>query len=232
MANNIKNRPLTSSAGVVMVYTPTEEFFSALIHGIGILLSLAMLSILLVFASIHGSGLMVVVTSAVFGVSMTMMFLTSTLYHSARNRGVKMKIKRIDHIVIYYLIAGTYTPICLVCLGGVTGWVTFGVVWALAILGTVLKIIVPTTNGAKLWSLGLYLLMGWLAIFSLPSVIKNLPSIGLIFLGIGGLCYTVGIVFYVMKKVRFTHAIWHLFVLGGAIMHFFAILYSCILPVR
>ena len=210
-------------------YTPQEEYFSALIHGIGVVLSLVMLSILVTFAAIYGTAVSVT-TSAIFGVSMIVVFLTSTLYHAAKNPETKMKIKRVDHIVIYYLIAGTYTPFCFVILRGVKGWVIFSIIWTLAAIGTTLKITQKSTKGTKLWSLGLYLLMGWLVVFTLPEFVSLLPSIGFRFMIIGGLCYTVGIVFYVMKKVRFTHAIWHLFVLGGAIMHFFAVLYSCVLP--
>ena len=220
-----------STQNISPAYTPSEEFFSALIHGIGVLLSFAMLAVLVYFATINSSAV-AVVTSAIFGLSMIMVFSTSTLYHAVTDQELKTKIKRVDHIAIYYLIAGTYTPFCLVRLSNVRGWVVFGVIWALAILGTVLKIVIKTTNGAKFWSLGLYLLMGWMVIFTMPSFISSLPSIGLKFLIIGGLCYTVGIVFYVMKKVRYTHAIWHLFVLGGAIMHFFAVLYSCVLTTK
>ena len=209
-------------------YTPQEEFFSALIHGIGVLLSVVMLSVLVVLAAIYGTAV-TVATSIIFGVSMIVVFVTSTLYHAAKNPEIKMKIKRIDHIVIYYLIAGTYTPFCLVILNNVKGWVIFGIIWALAFLGTALKIIMKSTKGTKLWSLGLYLLMGWLVLFTLPDFVSLFPSTGLLFLIAGGLFYTVGVVFYVMKKVRFTHIIWHLFVLGGAIMHFFAVLYSCVL---
>jgi hemolysin III len=210
-------------------YTPSEEFFNSLIHGIGVLLSMVMLFILVWFAAINSCPAVTVVTSAIFGISMITVFSTSTLYHYVKKPDVKMKIKRVDHIAIYYLIAGTYTPFCLVSLGGVRGWIIFCVIWALAVVGTVLKIVIATTKGTKFWSLGLYLLMGWMVLFSLPSFVSCLPSRGLVFLFLGGLCYTVGIVFYVMKKVRYTHAIWHLFVLGGAIMHFFAILYSCVL---
>jgi hemolysin III len=215
---------------IPLTYTPLEESFSAFIHGIGVVLSLSMLSILVVFAVIYGSTV-AIMTSAIFGTSMTVVFFTSTLYHSAKNEDMKVKLKRADHIAIYYLIAGTYTPFCLVSLGGSKGWIIFGIIWTLAIVGTLLKIFLPSIKGTKLWSLGLYLLMGWLALFSFPWFINSLPAIGLRFLIAGGLCYTVGIIFYVMKKVRFTHAIWHLFVLGGAIFHFFAVLYSCVLPV-
>ena len=228
MKKRRKHTPVIDTP-VLQAYTPKEEFFSALIHGIGILLSVAMLSILVVFAAIYGPVISVV-TSAVFGVSMIVMFFTSTLYHSVKNHDKKMKIKRADHIAIYYLIAGTYTPFCLVSLGGVRGWFIFSIIWALAIIGTALKIMLKSTKGTKLWSLGLYLLMGWLVLFSMPSFISSLPFIGLLFMFLGGLFYTVGIVFYIMKKIHFTHAIWHLFVLCGAIMHFFAVLYSCVLP--
>jgi hemolysin III len=208
-----------------------EEFISSLIHGFGALLSSAILSLLVVLAAIHGSTLSVV-TSAIFGTSMVVVFLTSTLYHAVTNQDVKLKIKRVDHIVIYYLIAGTYTPFCLVNLGDGNGWIIFGIIWALAVFGTIMKIILPSSSGTKFWSIGLNLLMGWLVVFSLPPVVRKLPNIGLMFLFAGGLFYTVGVVFYLMKKVRFTHAIWHFFVLCGAIMHSFAVLYSCILPME
>ncbi|MBO4295012.1 MAG: hemolysin III family protein, partial [Alphaproteobacteria bacterium] len=129
---------------------------------------------------------------------------------------------------IYYLIAGSYTPFLLVNLRGTIGWTIFGIIWFLALLGTILKLVLPA-NGTKIWSVGLYLLMGWLIVFATKPLIANISHLGLIFLILGGLFYTGGIVFYVWKSKKYTHAIWHFFVLTGTIMHFFAVLYGCVL---
>ena len=131
-------------------------------------------------------------------------------------------------IAIYYLIAGTYTPFLLVNLRGPIGWTIFGIIWGLTILGTVLKLVIPA-NGTKLWSILLYLIMGWLIVFASKALFENLNTIGLVFLILGGLFYTLGIPFYMWKSKKYTHAVWHAFVLCGTIMHFFAILFGCVL---
>ncbi|MFI3242041.1 MAG: hemolysin III family protein [Alphaproteobacteria bacterium] len=210
-----------------MAYSKGEEIASAIIHGIGALLGVAALAILVTMASIKGD-VWAIVATAIFGTSMIVLYTASTLYHAITSESAKKKLKKFDHISIYYLIAGTYTPFLLVNLRGALGWSIFGVIWGLAITGTLLKIF-TTTNGKKAWSIGLYALMGWLIIVASEALFSTLPAKGLLFLILGGVFYTLGILFYVWKSKKYTHAIWHFFVLAGTIMHFFAILYSSVL---
>lgn len=212
---------------MIRQYTFKEEVWSSVIHGIGVALSIAALVILVTFSAIHGN-VWAVVSTAIFGTSMIVLYSASTIYHAVTNQNLKKKLKKLDHISIYYLIAGTYTPFLLVNLRGAVGWTAFGIIWGLALTGTCLKIC-SAPNGTKVWSIGLYLLMGWMVLFLSKSLINELPTIGLVFLALGGLFYTVGIFFYVWKSKTYTHAIWHFFVLVGTILHFFAILYSCAL---
>ena len=208
-------------------YTVREEIWSSLIHGIGIALSLAGLIVLVTLAAQNGT-VWVVVSTAIFGVSMVVLYTASTLYHAIPNPEIKLKLKKFDHISIYYLIAGTYTPFMLVNMRGSVGWTVFGIIWGLALIGTVLKLCTQG-SGTKAWSIGLYLLMGWLVVFASKQLAARLPDIGLTFLVLGGLFYTLGIFFYVWKSRQYTHAVWHFFVLSGTVMHFFAVLYSCVL---
>lgn len=208
-------------------YTVQEEIWSSLIHGIGIALSLAGLIVLVTLAAQNGN-VWVVVSTAIFGVSMVVLYTASTLYHAIPNPEIKLKLKKFDHISIYYLIVGTYTPFMLVNMRGSVGWTVFGIIWGLALIGTVLKLCTQS-SGTKAWSIGLYLLMGWLVVFASKQLAARLPDIGLTFLVLGGLFYTLGIFFYVWKSRQYTHAVWHFFVLSGTIMHFFAVLYSCVL---
>lgn len=208
-------------------YTIQEEIWSSLIHGIGIALSIAGLIVLVTLAAQDGN-VWVVVSTAIFGVSMVVLYTASTLYHAIPNPEIKLKLKKFDHISIYYLIAGSYTPFLLVNLRGTTGWIIFGIIWFLALTGTILKLF-SQGSGTKFWSIGLYLLMGWLIVFASGQLVSAIPATGLAFLIAGGLFYTLGIFFYVWKSRKYTHAIWHFFVLSGTIMHFFAILYSCVL---
>lgn len=212
---------------VIRPYTIKEEIWCSIIHGIGGALGIAALVILVVFSSIYGD-VWAIVSTAIFGASMIILYSASTIYHAIPKLEIKKKLKKFDHISIYYLIAGTYTPFLLVNLRGTTGWVIFGVVWGLALIGTFLKLL-SQGSGTKIWSIGLYLLMGWMILFASKSLVTELPRIGLIFLILGGLFYTFGIFFYIWKSKKYTHAIWHFFVLVGTIMHFFAILYSCVL---
>ncbi len=208
-------------------YTVREEIWSSLIHGIGIALSLAGLIVLVTMAAQNGN-VWVVVSTAIFGVSMVVLYTASTLYHAIPTPEIKLKLKKFDHISIYYLIAGTYTPFMLVNMRGSVGWTVFGIIWGLALIGTVLKLCTQG-SGTKAWSIGLYLLMGWLVVFASKQLAARLPDIGLTFLVLGGLFYTLGIFFYVWKSRQYTHAVWHFFVLSGTVMHFFAVLYSCVL---
>ncbi len=216
---------MTSNA--LISYTPKEELWNCIIHGTGIGLSIAGLVLLAVFSSLYGDA-WVIVSTVIFGASMIVLYTASTLYHAFRNENIKRRLKKFDHISIYYLIAGTYTPFLLVNLRGVTGWILFGIVWGLAVLGTVLKL-TTSGSGTKIWSIGLYLLMGWLIVSASRQLAAAVPDLGLIFLILGGCFYTFGILFYVWKSRKYTHAVWHFFVLAGTVMHFFAVLYSCVL---
>ncbi|MDR1026645.1 MAG: hemolysin III family protein [Lactobacillus sp.] len=211
----------------VRPYTVSEEIWNSVIHGIGAALGIAALVILVMFSSIYGD-VWAVVSTAIFGASMIVLYTASTVYHAIPFPEVKKKLKKFDHISIYYLIAGTYTPFLLVNMRGVTGWTIFGIVWGLALLGTFLKLFTQS-SGTKIWSIGLYLLMGWMIVFASKTLVTVLPTIGLVFLTLGGIFYTFGIIFYVWKSKKYTHTIWHFCVLVGTIMHFFAILYSCVL---
>ena len=213
---------------IIRSYTISEEIWNSVVHGVGVALGIAALIILVTFSAIYGDA-WAVVSTAIFGTSMIFLYTASTLYHAIPYPNVKKKLKKLDHISIYYLIAGSYTPFLLVNMRGATGWSIFGIVWGLALLGTFLKIY-SSTSGTKIWSIGLYLLMGWMIIFASTTLVAVLPSIGLTFLVLGGLFYTGGIFFYIWKSKKYTHTVWHFFVLAGTIMHFFAILYGCILP--
>lgn len=150
------------------------------------------------------------------------------IYHAVPNLDLKRHLKKFDHISIYYLIAGSYTPFLLVCMRGTLGWTIFGIIWALALTGSILKLL-SSGSGTKVWSISLYLIMGWMIVIASKQLVGALPPIGLKFLVLGGFFYTAGILFYVWKSRKYTHAIWHGFVLTGTIMHFFAVLYSCVL---
>lgn len=208
-------------------YTISEEICHCTVHGLGIILSVAGLAVLTAFAARYGDA-WTIVSCAIFGASMIVLYTASTLYHAITNQHAKKILKKFDHIAIYYLIAGTYTPFLLVNLRGLTGWIIFGIIWGLAVLGTVLKLF-SSGSGTKLWSIGLYLLMGWMIVFASKELVANISSLGLTFLILGGAFYTLGIIFYVWKSKKYTHAIWHFMVLCGTIMHFFAVLFGCVL---
>ena len=208
-------------------YTFEEEVWSCAIHGLGIVLSIAGLTTLVALAARY-RDVWTVVSTAVFGVSMIVLYTASTIYHAVPNLDLKRHLKKFDHISIYYLIAGSYTPFLLVCMRGTLGWTIFGIIWALALTGTILKLL-SSGCGTKVWYISLYLIMGWMIVIASKQLVGALPPIGLKFLVLGGFFYTAGILFYVWKSRKYTHAIWHGFVLTGTIMHFFAVLYSCVL---
>lgn len=208
-------------------YTFEEEVWSCAIHGLGIVLSIAGLTTLVALVARY-RDVWTVVSTAVFGVSMIVLYTASTIYHAVPNLDLKRHLKKFDHISIYYLIAGSYTPFLLVCMRGTLGWTIFGIIWALALTGTILKLL-SSGCGTKVWSISLYLIMGWMIVIASKQLVGALPPIGLKFLVLGGFFYTAGILFYVWKSRKYTHAIWHGFVLTGTIMHFFAVLYSCVL---
>ena len=203
-------------------YSLAEEIANSITHGLGALLSVAGLTLLVTFAA-QQQDIWRVVSFSIYGVSMIFLFTASTLYHSFQSPTVKQVFKTIDHCSIFLLIAGTYTPFLLVSMRGTTGWILFGIIWGLAVLGIVLKIILGPRY--KKLSVATYLIMGWLVVLASKELTANLSIEGLYWLIGGGLFYTLGVVFYLWNKLPFNHAIWHLFVLGGSMCHFFAILF-------
>jgi len=202
-------------------YSLGEEIANSITHGIGILLAIAALCILTVFASRYGNAWHVVSVS-VYGATLIMLYTASTLYHSIQNQRLKGFFQNLDHAAIYLLIAGTYTPFTLVSLRGPWGWGLFGVTWGLAVLGIVLQFV--PVGQRKSISMMLYIGMGWAIIAATKPLIRSVEAGGILFLVLGGLAYTIGILFYVWKKQNYSHAVWHLFVLAGSVLHFFAVL--------
>jgi hemolysin III len=203
--------------------TVKEEIFNSITHGIGVLLSIAALVILVVLAVGKGN-VWHVVSFSIYGSTMILLYLASTLYHSFTKEKVKNLFMRFDHAAIFLLIAGTYTPFLLTALRGTFGWVLFGIIWGVAIVGVVIRSIY-LTRFRKLM-VAMYLVMGWMFVVAVGPMIKNLPLTSIIFLLLGGIFYSVGVVFYVKRNLIYGHGIWHLFVLAGSIMHFFAVVYS------
>lgn len=201
--------------------TVGEEIANSITHGIGTLLSIAALVLLIVFAAIKGNAWHVV-SFTIFGSTLVLLYLSSTLYHSFTKQKVKDVFARFDHASIFFLIAGTYTPYMLSSLRGALGWSLFGIIWGLAIAGAVIRSIY-LTRFRKLM-VAIYVLMGWMFVIAIRTMLKITPAESLIFLFIGGILYTVGVIFYAWRNLPYGHGIWHLFVLGGSIMHFFAVL--------
>lgn len=201
-----------------------HEILNSLTHGAGVLLSIAGLVLLVVFASIRDPDAWKIVSFSVYGFSLIMMFTASTLYHSFRNKRTKHFLNLFDHASIYVLIAGTYTPFTLVSMRGPWGWSIFGVIWGLALAGVIFKLFFYNEK-LRLLSVIIYMFMGWIIIIALGPLVRNVPAGGLYWLLAGAVSYSTGVFFYIRKKNRFNHVIWHLFVLGGSISHFFAIFY-------
>ena len=202
-------------------YSVREEIAHAAIHGLGIALSIAGLIALVVTARRTGDG-WDVAASAVFGVTLILLYLASTLYHGVPHPGAKRILRVLDHSAIYLLIAGTYTPFTLVSLRGPWGWTLFGLIWGLALLGIAVK--VAAVGRYRGLSLALYIGMGWLVVVAFRPLGLAVPHGGLVLLLLGGIAYTSGVVFYVWRRLPYHHAVWHAFVLAGSVLHFFAIL--------
>lgn len=203
----------------------SEELWNVITHGTGALLSFVALGVLVVFSVFKGT-MIHFAASLVFGLSLVLLYSASTLYHAAYTLKWKRIFQKADHICIYILIAGTYTPIALLGLKGVWGWAVFGCIWAFALAGFIFKFS-PLQRSEKL-SLTLYALMGWLIITVIKPLIENLAPEALYYLLGGGLCYTFGIYFFVKEKIPYNHTIWHIFVLSGSALHFFGIFFYLI----
>jgi hemolysin III len=202
-------------------YSLREEIAHSAIHGVGIVLSLAGLAALVVTAHRTGDAGNVA-ASAVYGVTLFLLYLASTLYHSIPFPRAKRILRVLDHSAIYLLIAGTYTPVTLITLRGQWGWTLFGLVWGLAILGITLK--VAAMGRFRGLSLALYIGMGWLVLVALGPLVQAIGRGGMVLLTLGGIAYTSGVVFYVWRRLPYHHAVWHAFVLAGSVLHFFAVL--------
>lgn len=199
-----------------------EEITNAILHGIGLGLAIAALTILIIFATMYGD-MWYLVGFTIYGITLITLYLSSTLYHSFPQGKWKNVLHVVDHVSIYLLIAGTYTPVTLTALRGPWGWSIFGVVWGAAILGILLKVF--WFERFKYFTLALYAIMGWMIVIAIRPLLENLNSTSLVFMLAGGLAYTIGIVFYVWRSLKFGHAIWHLLVLVGSICHFFTVFY-------
>ncbi|WP_290838927.1 hemolysin III family protein [Flavobacterium sp.] len=197
-----------------------EEFWNVITHGTGAVLSVVAAIVLIVVAALHG-GKMEILASAIFGTSLVLLYSASTIYHAMWKLRWKRMFQRIDHLCIYLLIAGTYTPVALLGLKGAWGWTLFGLSWAFAVLGFVFKF--SRLRKSEKLSLALYVMMGWLAIIVIKPLLSTVPSGMLWMILAGGLCYMVGIYFYAKARMPYSHAIWHLFVLGGSAFHFFGV---------
>lgn len=211
------------------LYTLGEEISNSITHGIGSLLSIAALVIMVVVAAIHHNTIGVV-TSAIFGASLIILYTMSTLYHAISNEKAKKVLKVFDHCTIYLLIAGSYTPFTLVALRSVDpakAWVIFSIVWAIAVFGIVMYAFFK--NRFKVLNIVSYIVMGWVVLIALPEIIQffkvNNAMAGFYLLLAGGLSYTLGVIFYALQKknLRYFHTIWHLFVLSGSICHFLSV---------
>jgi hemolysin III len=207
-------------------YSIKEEIAHSVTHGIGALLSVIGLAILVVYSSRYGDTWHIV-SSAIYGLTLVVLYTASTLYHAISVPGIKQVLQKLDHAAIFLLIAGTYTPFTLVSLRGSWGWTLFGVVWFIAIAGIVMELIVKRRY--KRISIGLYLGLGWIVMIAIVPLVANVETGGLILLLAGGLFYSLGVIFYVWKTLVYHHAIWHLFVLAGSACHFFAV-FNYVIP--
>jgi len=215
-----KPRP---QAAAVPHYTVGEEIMNSVTHGVGCLLGIAGLVLLIVFAALRGGGPAHMAAAIVYGVTIILEYLASTLYHAIQPVRAKRVFRIIDHSCIYLLIAGSYTPFCLVTLANDGGSVLFFTVWAIALVGIAFEIFMRERQPR--WLTGLvYLVMGWLVIFKLPELVALLDPVALALLAIGGVCYTIGVPFYVAKKIRYMHSVFHLWVLAGSIFQFMAVI--------
>ena len=206
--------------------TKSEEIVNILTHGIGIGLAIAALTLLVVFAVLAGN-VWAIVSCAIFGATMITLYFGSTMCHAMIGQKSECFFEVWDSVAIYALIAGTYTPFLLVNLRGPLGWTVFGILWAIVIFGSFMKIRNPKQQPR--WMVALYVAMGWTLLFILPAMIRNIPIRGLWFILAGGLSYTIGVIFYLWRRMKFSHAVWHLFVIGGSVCFFFAVLFGCIL---
>jgi hemolysin III len=209
-------------------YSRREEAANALTHALGVALSIAGLAVLVTFAALNGDAWRVVSVS-IYGATLVLLYLASTLYHAARSPGIKHKLRIFDHAAIYLLIAGTYTPFTLVNLRGPWGWSLFGVIWGLATIGVLHKVFFA--GRFRELSVVCYIGMGWLVMIAMKPLTDVLPLPGVAWLVVGGVLYTSGVLFYALRRMPYHHAVWHLFVLAGSVCHFISVM-GYVVPMR
>lgn len=212
---------MNSEATVLPRYSFYEELANSITHGVGLLLAIAGLGVLTAFASVFGT-VWHIVSCSIYAWTMIMLYMASTLYHSIPWEKAKAVFRILDHSSIFLLIAGTYTPFTLVSLRGSWGWWLFGTIWGLAVVGILMEIFLP--KNLRFVTIGFYVAMGWTIVVAIKPMLAVVAPGGLMLLLAGGLCYTLGVPFYIKKSIPFNHAIWHLFVLAGTIFQFFSIL--------
>ncbi|MBE8554991.1 MULTISPECIES: PAQR family membrane homeostasis protein TrhA [Vibrio] len=216
------------SASSASEYSDIEERANAITHGLGVVLGVVGLALLLIRAFDYQADMLTVASMAVYGSSIILLFLASTLYHSITTEKTKRLLKTLDHCAIYLLIAGSYTPFLLVSLRTPLAMGLMAVIWGIALVGIIMKI--AFVYRFKRLSLVTYLAMGWLSLIVVYQLAMNIEMGGLVLLALGGVIYSLGVIFYVAKRIPYNHAIWHLFVLAGCACHFFAI-YLYVTPV-
>jgi hemolysin III len=209
-------------------YSINEEIANSITHGVGVVLAIGALGILATFAGIYGNAWHIVSVS-VYGLALILLYTASTLYHIVRAPRAKTIFQIVDHAAIYILIAGTYTPFTLVSLRGPWGWWLFAVIWCLALIGTVIQL--GHLTRWRVVSLALYVGMGWTVLVAMKPLLSSVATGGIVLLFLGGFAYTFGILFYRWKNLKYHHAVWHIFVLTGSILHFFAVLFY-VIPIQ
>ena len=214
--------PLAALGG----YSRAEEIANAVTHGIAAVLSVVGLGTLIYCASVWSGRSEVITAAAVFGAATVFLYTASTLYHAVRNLRAKRILQMLDHSAIYIMIAGSYTPFCLVTLKGTTGTLLCAAVWTIAVVGVILQPVL--LKRAEWLNCLIYLLLGWCVVLVTKPLIAALPEKGLGLLAAGGVVYSLGVIFYLWERIPFNHAIWHLFVLGGTVLQFFSVLFYVI----
>lgn len=205
---------------ITQQYSNLEEKLNVWSHAFGIFLSIIAL-VLLIIKAVQQDNIWMMISFPIFGVSLILLYLASTLYHASKEPQKRFKLKVFDHAAIYVLIAGSYTPFTLVSLNGETGWLIFSMVWVMAFTGIILKLFF--TGRFKVISTAMYVLMGWLIVFYFQDLTASLHEKGVFYLILGGVLYTIGAILYSIKKIKFNHAIFHFFVLAGSFCHFLSI---------
>jgi hemolysin III len=203
-------------------YTGAEELANALTHAFGLILSIAGLAALVAVATLHG-GVREIASCAIYGTTLILLYTVSTLYHSIPLAEPKRILRILDHLAIFLLIAGTYTPFVLIALRGTWGWTLFVIIWSLAALGVAFEL--SQLRRFRRAMIALYIAMGWVGLIAIKPLVAAVPAAGLWLLFGGGVSYTFGVIFYRWRSLRYHHAVWHLFVLGGSVLQYFAVLY-------